>query len=168
MNPERLNTHGSASHYNGSKSLLWDTWEAVLHILGMPFICMLDESGEQFYLPVNHKQATFNLRRWASGDQLEKNNEHQWLNTYEKKLTNGCLQMVHTIDLAASLILAWLFDTFPLPLSALRSRFWAALAPYVCFLVSQRRIRPMRTNTFPIVVKHNEGCRLTRTLIFNT
>ena len=94
---------------------------------------MLDESGEQFYLPVNHKQATFNLRRWASGDQLEKNNEHQWLNTYEKKLTNGCLQMVHTIDLAASLILAWLFDTFPLPLSALRSRFWAALAPYVFF-----------------------------------
>lgn len=38
-------------------------------------------------------------------------------------IKNGFLQTLHMIDLAASLTLAWLFDPFRAPLSALRSRF---------------------------------------------
>ena len=44
-------------------------------------------------------------------------------------LTNGCLQSLHTIDLAASFTLDWLFAPLE-ALSALRSRFCCALAPY--------------------------------------
>jgi hypothetical protein len=43
------------------------------------------------------------------------------------ELTNGCLQVVQTMLLAASLIFAWLFG--PVFSLAFRSRFCCALAP---------------------------------------
>lgn len=71
------------------------------------------------------------LRRRTCSNQLSRT-IHQWWNTGKgaQKLTKDCLQVEQTIDLAASLTLAWLLEPFAfVDFSALRSRFCAALAP---------------------------------------
>jgi len=115
-----------------SQGLLCNTREALLHRLAVFLVGMFSETGwvnisidDDITNGESNTHAgarvVINWRGHCEGAAIDE--------ILSGTLTNGCLQSLHTIDLAASFTLAWLF--VPLEaLSALRSRFCCALAPY--------------------------------------